>query len=783
MTIWEAVSLSCFFALLMTGLTFAKRQKYAGGRHSGDGHRHGKCGDGYLYNEVADADKENCLPAQSKRWESRWFRAMIKRRADGPSPPEFGDANAFAKSGNITVSHSESNPAARHIVSSSLDKSKDTEHDIQLYATVTYWIPANDLRIALQTLHSSYPTYWSHTLYRGPNGQRVIVQYCQTRAESEIVARSFLNEEVIGFDMEWKCPASKGLKNNISLIQIACEKQIALFHLAVHHGDTVDQLFAPSLRAIIESPKITKVGVAILNADGARLKRVCGIEPRGLFELSHLYKLVKYASTPEMVIKRLVSLATQVKEHLQLPLLKDSVRTSDWSKSLDRKQIEYAANDAYCGFMLFHVMEAKRKKLQPTPPRPAHAELYQPIRLADILQESEGPSAQVDDSAFRALEHRGHGSIGKICERHDSNAYSKKGPDYGETDGDKKFEDRARDRAHDNLDAIAILLFEALRVRRIELSQAQKVPALLVASDRTLEELARLKPCDLKGLKEVHGIGDVKASRYGYDWLQVIRKHVLGKPVILPSLVSAVTEEPTATGQPGLHRHRIGAAQQPEFSTGLHFDPPAHLSGVTPLVEQVITIAQPISSAAISTLLQHNMLAWTPNSDLLTPRSTMSTEPVTPAACPKALESLGCDTQRHLPKPSPGLDAVARQVFSALCALRIRLSQKSNIQREFIASDSTLNGLAARRPHDSLELKKTPGGSNFALLASQHGVDLLAFIEKRASAAQPARQPLVSQRNVQETAQLNRHNMQEETAQGVELIDLTGDDSFTDNLV
>ena len=76
-------------------------------------------------------------------------------------------------------------------------------------------------------------------------------------------------------------------------------------------------------------------GVSV-KADCTRLRKFLGIDSHGLFELSHLYKLVKYSSGDVTKInKALVSLAQQVSEHLHLPLAKGDVRMSDWSKSMD----------------------------------------------------------------------------------------------------------------------------------------------------------------------------------------------------------------------------------------------------------------------------------------------------------------------------------------------------------------------------------------------------------------------------------------------------------------
>ncbi|KAF2232366.1 ribonuclease H-like protein, partial [Viridothelium virens] len=224
--------------------------------------------------------------------------------------------------------------------------------------------------------------FWTHELYRGLNGEKIKIHYCKTRAESERIASLLVNEPILGFDMEWKPRGGRGIKNNISLIQLACEDQVALFHVALHEGRTVERLLAPTLRKILESPDITKTGVAILHADGRRLQRFMRLEPRGLFELSHLHRLVKYyGNWPEKVNKKLVGLASQVQEHLGKPLFKGKVRTSDWTKPLDADQIRYSAADAYAGFRLFHAMEMKRLKMVPVPPRPAFAELDLPIKL------------------------------------------------------------------------------------------------------------------------------------------------------------------------------------------------------------------------------------------------------------------------------------------------------------------------------------------------------------------------------------------------------------------
>jgi ATP-dependent DNA helicase RecQ len=67
-------------------------------------------------------------------------------------------------------------------------------------------------------------------------------------------------------------------------------------------------------------------------------------------------------------------------------------------------------------------------------------------------------------------------------------------------------------------------VFEALRAHRLALSRSEGVPPYVVASDRTLREIAVLAPRTRADLMQVHGIGPAKADRYGAGLLQVVER-------------------------------------------------------------------------------------------------------------------------------------------------------------------------------------------------------------------------------------------------------------------
>ena len=67
-------------------------------------------------------------------------------------------------------------------------------------------------------------------------------------------------------------------------------------------------------------------------------------------------------------------------------------------------------------------------------------------------------------------------------------------------------------------------LFEALRHHRMELARKENVPPYVVASDRTLRDIALMRPDNLEELKLAHGIGPAKGEKYGDGLLAIVRQ-------------------------------------------------------------------------------------------------------------------------------------------------------------------------------------------------------------------------------------------------------------------
>ncbi|KAN0090256.1 ribonuclease H-like protein [Hyaloscypha variabilis] len=286
-------------------------------------------------------------------------------------------------------------------------KAEDSSQKEPPESCTTFSMPGALFRAAKIAARGTPESFWTYELYRGPQSKKPTVHYCKSVMTTErVIQNYFSDKKIIGFDIEWAPDfmkfANKGPRTALSLVQIASEDRIGLFHIAQfprREDETPESLVAPALRKIMEDPEVTKVGVAI-KADCTRLRKNLGIESQGLFELSHLYKLVKFSESKDthLINKTLVSLAHQVQDHLHLPLFKGEVRGSDWSQALNMEQIKYAASDPYAAVQLYYTLDAKRKRLEPTPPLPWHAELDLPIRIAEGIEiPTDGEEDEADE--------------------------------------------------------------------------------------------------------------------------------------------------------------------------------------------------------------------------------------------------------------------------------------------------------------------------------------------------------------------------------------------------
>jgi len=73
--------------------------------------------------------------------------------------------------------------------------------------------------------------------------------------------------------------------------------------------------------------------------------------------------------------------------------------------------------------------------------------------------------------------------------------------------------------------------YDALRSWRAATAKMEGIPPYMIANNKQLAKMVKIRPTSREGLGRVEGIGEAKTAKYGDQILEVISKHVTGPPI------------------------------------------------------------------------------------------------------------------------------------------------------------------------------------------------------------------------------------------------------------
>ncbi len=91
------------------------------------------------------------------------------------------------------------------------------------------------------------------------------------------------------------------------------------------------------------------------------------------------------------------------------------------------------------------------------------------------------------------------------------------------------------ERAPVNVSAFDKTLFDMLKTLRKEVAHGENIPPYVIFSDPSMEEMATLYPTTMDDLKQVIGVGESKAKKFGEPFLQLIEEYVEENDIITVS--------------------------------------------------------------------------------------------------------------------------------------------------------------------------------------------------------------------------------------------------------
>ncbi|OGX02497.1 MAG: ATP-dependent DNA helicase RecQ [Omnitrophica bacterium RIFCSPLOWO2_02_FULL_44_11] len=93
----------------------------------------------------------------------------------------------------------------------------------------------------------------------------------------------------------------------------------------------------------------------------------------------------------------------------------------------------------------------------------------------------------------------------------------------------KDVEKKRREKRESDWEGVDEKLFSVLRAKRVDLAREKGVPAYIVFSDKTLKDMALLKPATIEQFAEIFGVGAAKQKEYGEIFIHCIKDYCAGK--------------------------------------------------------------------------------------------------------------------------------------------------------------------------------------------------------------------------------------------------------------
>jgi superfamily II DNA helicase RecQ len=92
------------------------------------------------------------------------------------------------------------------------------------------------------------------------------------------------------------------------------------------------------------------------------------------------------------------------------------------------------------------------------------------------------------------------------------------------------------------LDDVEKGAFDALKEWRAARAKMEGIPPYLIATNKHLAKMIRLKASSRAALSGIEGIGEGKASKYGEEILQILAKHLAPPPAEMPKVKEETQE-------------------------------------------------------------------------------------------------------------------------------------------------------------------------------------------------------------------------------------------------
>lgn len=182
------------------------------------------------------------------------------------------------------------------------------------------------------------------------------IELVEDESQLDSALAEISRESVLGFDTETRPNFNRGKSQPVSILQLAGAEKVWVIRL-----DPLAERLADIFK-VLENPAIKKAGLAV-QGDIKSLRARCAFSPAGFVDVSASTTKIGIINTGMKNLAALI-FGERISKAAQL---------SNWaSESLTKKQIDYAATDAWMSRRLFlevrEILKDPRTSIEPEPP-------------------------------------------------------------------------------------------------------------------------------------------------------------------------------------------------------------------------------------------------------------------------------------------------------------------------------------------------------------------------------------------------------------------------------
>jgi hypothetical protein len=190
---------------------------------------------------------------------------------------------------------------------------------------------------------------WNYNDYRGPDGEMISITYARGIMNMDLALQNFQHNGVVSVDVRWASPTEPAdgmllgwFGRYVSVVTLSTQSEIVVCHFNQSYQYRRGVHVPPSLKSLLEDPRIVKVGIEIGNLR-KRIEKYLGIFMTGTCDIGSLDISVQSTSSAGAQVQQPADVVGLVQKYFNKHLLSAPQSHKSWLQDFSLDQLQSRA--------------------------------------------------------------------------------------------------------------------------------------------------------------------------------------------------------------------------------------------------------------------------------------------------------------------------------------------------------------------------------------------------------------------------------------------------------